>query len=131
MENHLPPPPPPPPRKLKLRQILAFEDFSVLTCGESPPANSAPRRYVETNICIPRRYCLVVYAPHLGPLNIKTIAIKSPKNPQRITVSSFLPQDSWVHSFHCQMQLFPELACKNKLCFKLLETNSLTLKQEF
>ena len=28
---------PPPPRKLKFRQILAFYDFSILTCGEYPP----------------------------------------------------------------------------------------------
>ena len=28
---------PPHPRKLKFRQILAFQDFSLLTCGESPP----------------------------------------------------------------------------------------------
>ena len=97
----------PPPRKLKFRQIMAFQDFSLLTCGEylplppppenwnlgrswhfktfhfwlventppthwnlgilwlsefwlaqntTPPANWAPRRYVETNIC---RYRLV------------------------------------------------------------------------
>ena len=32
-----PPTPPPSPRKLKFRQILAFEDFSVWTCGEYPP----------------------------------------------------------------------------------------------
>ena len=30
-------PPPPPPRKLKFRQILAFQDFSLLTCGEYQP----------------------------------------------------------------------------------------------
>ena len=79
--------PPPPQRKLKFRQILAFQDFPLLTCGEypppppnwnlgrswhfmtfefwlsqntTPPANWAPRRYVETNICIPRGYRLVV-----------------------------------------------------------------------
>ena len=119
---------PPPPRKLKFRQILAFQDFSPLTCGEypppppppehwnlgrswhfktfhlwlventppppnwnlgrswhfktfhfslvenmtfefwlaqntTPPANWVPRRYVETNICIPRGYRLVRSIP--------------------------------------------------------------------
>ena len=70
---------PPPAWKLKFRQILAFKDFSILTCGEypSPPPNwnlgrswhfktfqfwlveKTPRRYVETNICIPHGYRLV------------------------------------------------------------------------
>ena len=64
--------PPPHPQKLKFRQILAFQDFSLFTCPEysppfhfwlaqniTPPCKFSPRRYVETNICIPRGYRLV------------------------------------------------------------------------